>query len=85
MSNLWRDDTSSIDTTPARQLASYIIDGDTSLLDTLDSIVQARLDGGLSNEIYYEVEDELTEHINKWMKEYDNDMRFQNEIEEEIR
>lgn len=81
--HLYRDDTSSIDETPARQLANYIIDGDTSLLDALDSIVQGRLDGGLSTERYYEIEDELTEHINTWMKYYDNDVRLQNKNEEE--
>ena len=81
--HLYRDDTSSIDDTPARQLANYIIDGNESLLDTLDSIVQGRLDGGLRYERYYEIEDELTEHINTWMKYYDNNVRLQNKNEEE--
>lgn len=81
--HLYRDDTSSIDDTPARQLASYIIDGNASLLDTLDSIVQGQLDGGLSDERYYELEDELTEHLNIWMKYYDNYIRVQNKNEKE--
>lgn len=81
--HLHRDDTSSIDNTPARQLASYIIDGNASLLDTLDSIVQGQLDGGLSDERYYELEDELTEHLNIWMKYYDNYVRVQNKNEKE--
>jgi hypothetical protein len=48
-----KEDTDSINDTPARELAAEIIDGISQLTD-------------LEGDPYYECEDELTELINKW-------------------
>lgn len=61
MPNYYREDTDSIDETPARELAAIIIDDLPNYFDWVE-------DG----EEYFKLEDEITEIINNYFQEMEN-------------